>query len=100
MSSVKIRTVSRMMEFVYLALLVSMEKCVTMSVKEVVQEISVNNLLMPQSALWAVRMASMVLHVISPALATAWTASVSRTVANVQPVYQANRGINVIQVSP
>ena len=99
-SSVQTRTVNRITGLVSLALLVSMEKCVTMNAKEVVQEISVNNLLMQRSALWAVRMAAMVLHVIRPALTTAWTASVSRTVANVQPVCQENRETSVIQVRP
>ena len=58
-SSVKTRTVSRMMEIVYLALMVPMERCVTRSAQDIAQGINVTNLLMPQSAPVSVRLAFM-----------------------------------------
>ena len=69
-NSVKTRAVSQMIKFVYPALLVITERCVTRSAQDIAYGINANDLLVLQSALLTVRLASMAQVAISSAHST------------------------------
>ena len=98
-SNVKTRNATRIMQCVYPVQLVSMERCVTTNVQDIVLESYASSLLMMKSVPLVVKLVTMVQTVSSNVHKTVWITSVNAMEANVQHVCQEDREVCVMLVS-